>query len=628
MDTGNVNIKFEKNQQLYLSRRMNSWVTGILLFGISLFITLFCFYIQQGPIIETLKSYIQQPLLIPLNWFPVFILTLILYFALKNVFFAGAISGGIFAILSYVNLLKIEGREDTLVPSDILLIREALNATQEYELNMHWGMVSFIAAMVVMAILAGIFIKSAVPKLKTRICGIIAGILVFCLALNTVYSNKNLYNNFKVLTHYNVPLVFNTFGFNYCFLYNLTLNSIEKPENYSQKEVEQWIAESGTEKNESEIKPNIIFVMCEAFSDLSAEDVFTYSEEDNPLYDFYKVANSDRAISGHIVVTNYGAGTSNTEFNIMTGMQTNMIGEGVTSSFRAVRKKTDSLASVLKEDGYNSFFMHPGQSWFYNRVNVYKYLGITDQVFEDAFDLSDYKGPMVSDAAFLDELKSDLQSRMIESDAPLFTYTVTIQNHQAYTYKKYPKKPEPAQVSIPVSDSAMEQLSVYMEGVRDSSSMLLGLTDFLDTVDEPTILVFFGDHRPNLGSACEELELKYNKDHSPEGIVETFSTPYVIWVNQAYADAVDLNEAYGKLELPKNGYISDNYLGAVVLQLSGHSGYNAFFDYLNELRLELPILRDKVSVYGLMDGSLTTTITPEQSKLVDKFVKWSYYLLK
>lgn len=628
MDTGNVNIKYTKNQQLHLQLRMNSWVTGVLLFGISLFITLFCFYIQQGPIIETLKSYMQQPLLILLNWFPVAVVTLILYFAIKNIFFAGAISGGIFSILSYVNLLKIEGREDTLVPSDIILIREALNATQEYELNMHWEMVSIIIASVVIAVLAGIFIKSAVPKRRTRICGIIASILIFCLSLNTVYSNKNLYNNFKVFSHFNLPLVYNTLGFNYCFLYNLGMNSVNKPENFSKEEVEQWIAEDSTTKDESEISPNIIFVMCEAFTDLSAEDVFSYSEEDNPLYNYYKVAYSDRAINGHIVVTNYGAGTANTEFDIMTGMQTSMIGDSITYAFGTIRKETDSLASVLKESGYNTFFMHPGQSWFYNRANVYSYLGISDQVFEDAFDLSDYKGPMVSDAAFLKRFKTDLQSRMIESETPLFSYTVTIQNHQAYTYKKYYNKPAPVQISKPVSDSAMEQLSVYFEGVRDSSAMLLELTEFLDTVDEPTMLVFFGDHRPNLGSACEELGLEYNKDNSPEGIIDTFSTPFVIWANQAYSDSVDLNDIYDKLELPGNGYISDNYLGAIALQLSGHSGDNAFFDYLNELRLELPVLRDRANVYGLKDGSLTTSITPEQSKLVDKFSKWSYYLLK
>ena len=618
MDNRNVKVKY----------RMNPWMTGVSLFGITLFITLFCFYIQQGPIIETLKNYIQQPLLIPLNWFPVAIITLVLYFALKNVFFAGAVSGFIFSILSYVNLLKIEGREDTLVPSDIVLIREALNATQEYKLEMHWGMVSFIIVLVVLAVLAGIFIKSAAPKPRTRVCGIVASILIFCISLNTVYSNKTLYNNFKVFTHFNLPLVYNTLGFNYCFLYNLGMNTVNKPENYSKEEVEQWIADNSIKKSESEVSPNIIFVMCEAFTDLSAEDVFSYSEEDNPLYNYYKVANSDRAINGHIVVTNYGAGTANTEFDIMTGMQTSMIGDSITYAFGTIRRKTDSIASVLKENGYNTFFMHPGQSWFYNRTNVYNYLGISDQVFEDAFNLSDYKGPMVSDAAFLGKLKDNLQSRMIESEAPLFTYTVTIQNHQAYTYKKYYNKPAPVQISKAVSDSAMEQLSVYFEGVRDSSAMLLELTEFLDTVNEPTMLVFFGDHRPNLGSTCEELGLDYNKSNTPEGIVDTFSTPYVIWANQAYADSVDLKDAYDKLELPENGYISDNYLGAIALQLSGHGGDNAFFNFLNELRLELPVLRKRVNVYCLNDGTFTTTLTPEQDKLVDKFSKWSYYLLK
>ena len=327
-------------------------------------------------------------------------------------------------------------------------------------------------------------------------------------------------------------------------------------------------------------------------------------------------------------MSNYGAGTANTEFDVLTGMQTNMIGEGTTSAFRVVRRQTRSVPSLLKTAGYNTFFMHPGQSWFYNRASVYDYLGISDQVFVEAFDESDYKGTMISDAAFLDELKADLNERMVGSDTPLFTYTVTIQNHQAYGYGKYDERPAPVPLSVPVSDGAMEQLSVYMEGVRDSSAMLAALTEYLDSLEEPTVLVFFGDHRPNLGTACTELGLHYNRNASPEETIDTYSVPYVIWSNRAYAAQVDLPARYAALDLPENGRISDNYLGAMVLELIGYSGESAFFDELNALRHELPVYREREASYCLADGVYTDVISEALQDELVRLHKWTYYLLK
>ena len=158
--------------------------------------------------------------------------------------------------------------------------------------------------------------------------------------------------------------------------------------------------------------------------------------------------------------------------------------------------------------------------------------------------------------------------------------------------------------------------------------MLLALTEYLDTVDEPTLLVFFGDHRPNLGSATTELGLSYNLNDTPEHTVDTYKTPFVIWSNQAYADAVDLGDAYAALDLPENGIISDNYLGAVVLELAGQTGLDPFMDYLNELRRTLPVVREREDAYCLSDGTFTNALTDEQAALVDKLGKWTYYQLK
>ena len=614
-------VAYRGKRRLMLSGLM----TALMLIGISGFITLVCVYIQPGSFLDTLRAFYHQPLLIVLNWFPALILMTVLWLLIGNVFYAGSIAGGVLALMSYVNLLKIEGREDPFVPGDILLLREAMDAAGSYQLDLHWGKVALIAALVALGIVLGVFCKCRKPRAVLRVVCIVLCLALFVCAVRFVYTDKALYESFKVPYAYNIPSVFNTLGFNYCFWYNYNLYPVDKPEGYSRAEVERW---DHTDAAVSpEIKPNVVMIMCEAFSDLSDEPMFLYSAADDPLSGFKRVASSDRAVSGHIVVSNYGAGTANTEFDVLTGIQTNMIGEGTTSAFRVVRKPLRSVPSLLKQDGYSTFFMHPGQSWFYNRSSVYDYLGISDQVFVEAFDESDYKGTMISDAAFLDELEQDLSARF-SSDAPLFTYAVTIQNHQAYGYGKYDERPASVPLSVSVSDSAMEQLSVYMEGIRDSSAMLLRLTEYLDSLDEPTVLVFFGDHRPNLGTACSELGLRYNLNETPEETIATYSVPYVLWSNRAYAAQVDLSARYAALELPENGLISDNYLGAMVLEFLGYSGESAFFDELNALRTELPVLRVREASYCLGDGSYTDTLNNAQLAEVERLRKWTYYLLK
>lgn len=608
--------------------KLSGWMTAVVLVLASIFITLVCLWLQPGPISTVLHNFFEQPLLILLNYFPALCFTAIAYFLTKNVFYGSAISGGILAVLSYVNLIKCEGRGDPLVPADIGLVREAMNAVGEYKLSMHWGMLIAIVLMIGAAIALGYWVKSANLRLPWRLTCAVATLAVFISAVHFVYCDRALYKSFSVPSQYNISSVFNTLGFNYCFWYNYDLYPVDKPEDFSKSEVESWIAAEPGLAQEPAVQPNVIMVMCEAFTDLADEPVFDYDAQSSPLAAFHQVAASDRAVSGHIVVSNYGAGTANTEFDVLTGMQTNLIGEGTTSALRVVRKQTKTVASLLADSGYHTFFMHPGQSWFYNRASVYERFGISDQIFVDAFDSSDYKGTMISDAAFLDELKQDLQSRLVESEQPLFAYTVTIQNHQSYGYAKYPTRPEPAKVTVPVSDAAMEQLSVYFEGIRDSSQMLLELTQYLDTLDEPTVLVFFGDHRPNVGTACDELGLGYNQNETPQSTVATYATPYVIWSNQAYADAVDLRAAYAALELPENGYLSDNYLGAVVMELLGRTGQDAYMDFLNTLRRSLSVVRIGEDTYCHPDGTYTRELTKEQTAQLKRLRQWIYYQLK
>lgn len=216
-------------------------MAALLGLGMTGFITLVCVWIQPGSFLDTLRAFYHQPLLILLNWFPVIVLTAVVYFLLGNLFYAGSVSGVIAAVLSYVNLLKIEGREDPFVPGDILLIREAMNAAGEYQLDLHWEKLAGIVVLAALGIVLGVFIKS--PRLRrwpVRIVCAVLSIAVFAGAVRFVYTDKKLYESFKVPYAYNIPSVFNTLGFNYCFWYNYNLYPVDKPDGYSHAEVESW----------------------------------------------------------------------------------------------------------------------------------------------------------------------------------------------------------------------------------------------------------------------------------------------------------------------------------------------------------------------------------------------------
>lgn len=614
-----------------LPRKRAGWALSVLsavLIGV--FVLFSGMAISPGRFTDLAAGFCAQPLLWVLNALPVFAVLTVLWALFGNVFAAGALTLVITDLLSYVNLLKIEGRDDPFVPADVMLVREGLAAAGEYELKQYpvyiAGMVFGALALAALAL----FVRTARPKALWRSAVGIAVGAAFVISVPTVYADSGLYSSFTVPSQYNIASVFNTLGFNYCFLHNFNLYPVDKPEGYSTSQVQEWLSEDGKEEKTAGVAPNVIFIMCEAFSDIANDPALDYPDgSGNPLAAYNEIAASGRAYSAHLVVSDFGAGTANTEFDVLTGLPTRMLSAKTTSAFRTVRKDINSVPRFFARQGYSTYFMHPGDSWFYNRASVYSYFGIDDQVFkEDAFTDEDIKGNMVSDAAFLREFTEDIGERM-ESESPLFSYAVTIQNHQAYSVWKYNDNSilEPTPTSRPLTGDDMAILNIYLYGLRDSVDMLVGLTEYLDSVDEPTLLVFFGDHRPTLGadySVYKGLGMNVGNTDSATNAIETNKTPLLLWANEAYAD--DFNAALPTLDLPEHGLISDHYLGAMVTELVGYEGYDGYYDFLNEARRTLPVVCG--GAYMRADGSVPEPPTAEEQLIVDKTHAYLYYRMK
>lgn len=595
------------------------WVELML---IALWVLLMCLYIEPGSFTYSLGFMLHNPILFVLNILPIALLLLLLYFCCGNAFISGGVVNLIFGLLNYVNLLKVDGRDDPFIPADITLLREALQATGEYRLDMHFGIVALILLSTALFIFLGIALgKNRKHRRLVKVIGIVLVLALFFTCFFTVYRDKDLYASFPVTSYSNVTAVFNELGFNYCFLYNMELYAVDKPDNYSEAEVKGYIDDFAATEPETETRPQVLFIMCEAFSDLNDNEVFTYSEEEHPLYGYYKVIESANCISGHIVVPNFGAGTANTEFDVISGMQTNLISQTSNSALRSFHKGTPSMAHVLSQLGYDTLFMHPGDSWFYNRDSAMSFLGFDDKLF-----VEDLGTAATSDSGFLSSLKAQLESRTANGEK-LFTYATTIQNHQAYNYSKYPSLDIPkVQTSVSLSAEAEEYLSVYTYGIRCSSDMLLELTEYLNSLDEPYVLVFFGDHLPNLGPdylSYRELGLDIGVNNTPEQILESCSVPYLIWGNDAYLNGDSMESRCEALELPSDGRISACFLGAAVMELLDYDGLDAYTSFLCELRRELPVI--KSGIVCRADGEISDSLTDLDTELINKLNCWQYY---
>lgn len=611
-------------------------LTAILLgLACSVVVTLFVLWAHPVSVLAMLGKMLRQPLILFLNWLPIALLTAAFAFAFRNVFFSSALVGLIAGAMSIINRVKLTIRGEPFVPRDISLIKEAADAAGSYDMTLPWFQIGCLVVMTAVFIVLGVLLplKKAedAPKKRgalVRVMGFVLCLAVLVGAVGLVYSSTDLYNSFETTEPYNLSSVNNELGFVYYFCYHFSTYKIEKPEGFDRDEAASW--ETGYESAPDAADVNVVFVMDEAFSDILNEDVFVFPEGENPMEVYNTLAEGENAWAGHIVVPYFAGGTADTEFDVASGMQTNLLNPAAPSltAFRTVNRDLDSIFRVFGADGYTSCFMHPGQSWFYNRENVYDWFGADESFFVEDFD-AEYKGSWVTDESVLRELVSRFEEKSAGGGLD-FTYAVTIQNHMSYTAEKYGDYVCPeVETTAELSPEIQTAVNVYAEGIRDANALLEDLTEFYSAQDEPVLLVFFGDHLPYLGDNRQgyaELGLPAASVTGGEDPFAAYTAPVLFWCNDAAAEALDFENAIEALDLPADGRISACYLGAAVLELTGRGEVSPWFAFLNEMRRELPVLHN--GYYESADGEITTEPTAEEAALVSRMRCWAYYKLR
>ncbi len=342
-----------------------------------------------------------------------------------------------------------------------------------------------------------LFIK--VPKVK-RAVGKFAAALAFSATLFTLIVVSGFQTSTLSDAFPNLANAYRDYGFAYCFSLSIFDKGIEKPKDYSEEEINQILGEIEANVSETEPDdPNVIFVQLESFFDVNLMKDITFSE--NPLPNFTRLKAEYE--SGAFRVPVVGAGTVNTEFEVLTGLSVNDFGPGEYPYKSVLKDKAlESIAYDLTASGYTAHALHNHQGTFYSRHEVYKNLG-----FASFTPLEYMKDPEYNENQWAKDavLTSEIFSVLDSTETRDFVFAVSVQGHG-----KYPTDYRPAEGEITVTGgledpALLSQWEYYINQLHEMDAFIGALYEEVMAYDEPVVLVFYGDHLPSLSIDSDML---------------------------------------------------------------------------------------------------------------------------
>jgi phosphoglycerol transferase MdoB-like AlkP superfamily enzyme len=404
-----------------------------------------------------------------------------------------------------------------------------------------------ILAVIAIAMLSAVYTDLPLPIQKW--CGIKASVW------NQVENTKT--NGYALATFLNTKSMFT-----------------DKREGYDDKAVEAIVSNSpkpikaGDPNNP--VKPNVIVVLSEAFWDPTVIKGVEFSRDPIPF--FHKLQQT--GTSGTMLSPQYGGGTANVEFEVLTGNSMRFLPQGSIAYNQFLTNEVDSLASIYARQGYTSTAVSPFYNWYFNSNKIYKYFGFSKYIPIEYFK-PNYSGPYIADS----EVAANIIHATDQSDGPDFVFANTMENHFHFFPGKFPKNT--FDVTGNMSPSSQGMLETLAQGISASDKMLKELVEYYEKKGEPTIIAFWGDHLPALGDDyATYIDTKYisGKD-DPDFLKKMYSVPLVVWNNFDHERKDTLN-------------ISPSFLGPYLIELSKQQG-SYYTDYLSQLSKKIPVIPPK-----------------------------------
>ncbi|HGG0585136.1 MULTISPECIES: LTA synthase family protein [Bacillus] len=552
-----------------------------------------------------------------LSFVVIYAIYILVYNLIGKVFLSMVLTSCTLVILCIVNYLKLIFRGDPLYPSDFTQITHMQSVIPMVMDYFSWSYIFVIIVSIVACIVAGIYMRRYIQNVKIHL-GIRALLVVGSIFVLYAYGNfANTFMN-KVFQKSGVDFVlwnqnenYASNGFILGFISNLDTTVMEKPKNYSKENMlqiandikKQYSGNIGSQNKKE--KPNIIFVMSESFWDPTKVTNLSFSEDPVPNLHHY----IENFPGGQTISPTFGGNTANVEFEALTSYSMSLLKPGSIPYQQVItnKKEIPSIPTALKKEGYYTSAIHSFGRTFFKRDDVYKVLGFDKFNAEDTMENVDIDGDYISDLAMSKEIIAELEKQK----QPTFIHAVTMQNHFPFTEGRFGENL--IEISGLENEESKGELETYTEGLRRSDEALQYLIEQLDNFDRPTLLVFFGDHLPSLGT---------NKSFYKEnGYITNEKTP-----NERLAMAQTPLLMYANFDMPNDnlGLVSPIHFSNLIFDYAGLNK-SLFYQFLSELYKEIPVLRDELKVDK--NGEVINDLTKKQKEMLEQYKMLQYDLL-
>ena len=391
-------------------------------------------------------------------------------------------------------------------------------------------------------------------------------------------------------------------GFLLNFTVALRYSSVEKPADYSHDKVLELMEQYPALEGDPDRQPtNLIVIMNESFADFTVFDDFEASEDPTPFLHSLE----ENTVKGWMYAPVTGGGTATVEFEYLTGFSSLFQPPHTVAYQLYVEEGMPSLAAVAGSQGYETTAFHPYKSSGWNRVLAYDYLDFDRQMYEEDVVDPYYIRHYVSDRSDYEMIFRTTR----EQEGDTFFFNVTMQNHSGYAQgwnnlERTIDLPD----RLARTDSSARQ---YFALARESDDALRELIGYYSQQDEPTMIVFFGDHQPPLtNSFYEELYGKKLSERTTEEVLRQYAVPFFIWTNYDIQEEQDV-------------VISPNYLGTLTARLAGLP-MTGFMNFLSQLYEELPAVTPVGFITGDGQYLARSELNEEQRRLLDIYETLNY----
>lgn len=498
-------------------------------------------------------------------------------------------------------------RGTPFIPMDFLAITTAVNVANTYNYTPTYTIIIGTLIFIFMVVIS---LRMHTPKfslISKIISRTFMGSFFACLAIlfyfTSIFADAGVKPDF-----WNQARGYRNYGFVFSFFCNTKYMYMSEPTDYNPDSLGDYVSSTIDKEEVTTIKPtgnepNIICIMNESLSDLSVLGEFTTNQDYMPFLHSL----TEDTVKGNLYVPVIGAGTSNTEFEFLTGHTTAFLPSGSNAYMLYVNDPLASMVSTLEAQGYSSWAFHPYYSTGWDRVPVYGHFGFDSSMFlENLLDesiLDDYRSnggnaeylqslintyypdrnnmlirQYVSDSYNYDVIIDNYENR--DKSRPYFAFNVTMQNHGGYSNSasNFDECISIESIGDNTQPPYYNKASKYLSLVKASDDAFRDLVEYFKGVDEPTVICMFGDHQPNIETEFISSLLGTDSINSLsiEQEQARHVAPFYIWANY-------------DIEEKQIDMLSSNYLSAYVLDIAGvkQTEYNK---YLLKLSETLPVI--------------------------------------